>query len=659
MRRLLFLMFLFVAMPLRAQSVGGTIVLGGASVASNPAYSCSPLTVGDPTTGFGNQVINVPSVQRSSTCTNTGNALLAITSESTPGDTHFTFGTSNTCTAGTNLVPGANCVVAVVFTPTATISYTSSTVVTITGATGSPQTITLKGTGVNSGGGPPSGYTAPTSTTALIGYTGFSPLNISQLPAEGGTIGADTNFVHSSAGGISGGTGTAFFQCAGTAAAAAANALNSAFATNSSWRTDAGGQKNIISIDNKWLSLGSSAGFMGMFSINSPPSKCTLAQLFGAGSTIKINGSSTLAASKTGGADADIFYGYSSPGPGFATLDMTAGAPGTVTNLVTNLNSLSPAICGITIGANTGGGVVTSPDNVSLGHDNVIGSVFGTATENQDAWECAVFFQRTTGAIGWWDVKADSCGTINGPGNTPWSGGWPTVSSGCTGIATTGGFHAMDGIDGSGNYSVVEIPGAATGPVVIHFGNPLTATNSTTLAGNGHFAITGPDVCSLSTGNNTSTGAILCVPLSNPTAAAISGPRLGTSQAYWAVDQHNSGNTVNAAGTQGTFYSLTYCSNATRCPGIPQPTGIGQQELLMITPPPSSGTYTPTSYRFFHSMMNSPACTASTSFWCLTTGNVSLDGSWAVIPTNWGCLLGNDNGGTGSCRIVVLGVELR
>jgi hypothetical protein len=655
--KLLKLLLMLSLFSLCAYAQSGTVILGGASVASNPAYSCSPTTV-----AFGNQVINVPSVQQSSTCTNTGNALLSITSESTPSDTHFTFGTSNTCTAGTNLVPGGTCVVALVFTPTAVTAYSSSTVVTITGATGSPQTISLTGTGVSSGGGPPSGYTAPTSTTALIGYTGFTPLSSSNLPAEGGTVAADTNFVHTSAGGISGGTGTAFIQCAGSAAATTAHGINSGFATNASWRVDAGGQANIISIDDKWLSLGSSSSFTGMFAVDfTGAHTCTLEQLLGPGSSIQVNSSSTLKASKTGGSDADVFYGYPSPGPGFATLNMSAGAPGTVTNLIANLNSLSPAPCGVTLSGTSGGGVTTSPDNVSLGHDNVIGSVFGTSTENQDSWECVLFLQRTTGAVGWWDVKTDSCGTVPGPGSTPWSGGWPTISSGCTGIATTGGLHALDGIDASGNYAVVEIPAAATGPVVIHFGSSLTAINSTTLAGQGHFAITGPNLCAFSSGANIRSGVITCVPLSNPTATAFVVPRLGTAQGYYAADQHNSGNVVNAAGTSGLVYSMTYCPSATVCAGASQPTGIGQQELLMITPPPPSltGTWTVTNYRFFHSMMNVPACTGSTAFWCYTTGNVSLDGTLAVIPTNWGATLGNDNGGTGSPRTVILMVEIR
>lgn len=624
-----------------------TNIVGGAQVASVPAYSCSPLTL-----AFGNQVINVSSAQFSSICTNTGNAVVVLTSEVLSG-AGFTLGPSNTCIAALNIIPGGNCVVSVVFTPTALAAFSGSVVISATGATGSPQTVNLTGTGVNSGGGPPGAYTAPTSPTAQIGYSGFSPLSASQLPAEGGTIGVDTNFVHTSAGGISGGTGTAFIQCAGQVANNAAHALNAAFPVNSSWRVDAGSQKNIMTPNNKWLSLGSSSGFSAIFLVDFLVGhKCTLNNLVGPGFGALLNASNTMTASRTL-ADPNIFYAYASPGPGFAKVDMTTGTP-VITTIVANLNSLSNPPCGGGLLGGTGGGIVNGPDTIALGRDNILGSAFGTVL-NQNQWQCVVFYQAATGAIGWWNVGNDSMGSSGG---IAWTGGWPSCASACTGLSIGGGggIHAIDGVSADNNFFAIELPGIATGPVVMQLGTTSAHQAASQLSGNGHFAIIGNSICALSSGANPSTGAINCALLSAITTLSVTAGRLGTASAVFQPDQHNNGNGVSPSGG-GTWFTSSYCSVQPSCTNNAQPGGPGVQEILAVSPPPSSGAWTPTFWRFLHTFMNYAACSGQTAFWCETNGQPSWDQTIFIYPTNWGGLLGNDNGN--STRQVVDLAETR
>jgi hypothetical protein len=84
------------------------------------------------------------------TLTNTGTQTLAVSSIAVSGD----FSQTNTC--GTSVATGASCAIGVAFTPTAAGSRAGA--VTITdNASGSPQLITLTGTGVSATAGTPAG----------------------------------------------------------------------------------------------------------------------------------------------------------------------------------------------------------------------------------------------------------------------------------------------------------------------------------------------------------------------------------------------------------------------------------------------------------------------------------------------------------------------
>ena len=117
-----------------------TVALTGTGIAPAPAVSFSPTSL-----AFGNQTTNTTSAARPVTLSNTGTAALTITSISLTGTNATNFAQTNNC--GTSVAAGANCIINVTFTPSATGARTASLSVA-DNATGSPQTVVLTGTGV-------------------------------------------------------------------------------------------------------------------------------------------------------------------------------------------------------------------------------------------------------------------------------------------------------------------------------------------------------------------------------------------------------------------------------------------------------------------------------------------------------------------------------
>lgn len=90
---------------------------------------------------FGDQTVGVKSSAKTVTLSNNGNATLHIASIAASGD----FSQTNAC--GTQLNAGANCVISVTFTPSATGTHSGSLSVS-SDAIGSPDMVTLSGIGV-------------------------------------------------------------------------------------------------------------------------------------------------------------------------------------------------------------------------------------------------------------------------------------------------------------------------------------------------------------------------------------------------------------------------------------------------------------------------------------------------------------------------------
>ncbi|HEV2207408.1 MAG TPA: choice-of-anchor D domain-containing protein [Verrucomicrobiae bacterium] len=105
------------------------------------------------------QVVGITSAAQTVTLSNTGNALLSITSVATSGD----FAETNTCAS--SVVAGANCTISVTFMPMAAGSRTGTLTIT-DNASNSPQTVALSGTGEDFGVAVTSGTSATATVTA-------------------------------------------------------------------------------------------------------------------------------------------------------------------------------------------------------------------------------------------------------------------------------------------------------------------------------------------------------------------------------------------------------------------------------------------------------------------------------------------------------------
>jgi hypothetical protein len=109
------------------------------STGSAPVASLSPTSL-----TFASQAVGATSAAQAITLNNTGNAALSITSIGLSGANPGDFAQSNSC--GASVAAGANCTISVTFMSTA--NGTRSAAVTLTdNATGSPQSVSLTGTG--------------------------------------------------------------------------------------------------------------------------------------------------------------------------------------------------------------------------------------------------------------------------------------------------------------------------------------------------------------------------------------------------------------------------------------------------------------------------------------------------------------------------------
>jgi phosphatidylethanolamine-binding protein (PEBP) family uncharacterized protein len=97
---------------------------------------------------FGNQAVGVTSSAQSVTLTNSGNAVLTVSRIAVSGTNASDFAQTNNC--GTSVAAGANCTISVTFKPSAGGSRSAALAIT-DNAAGSPQSVSLSGTGVSTG----------------------------------------------------------------------------------------------------------------------------------------------------------------------------------------------------------------------------------------------------------------------------------------------------------------------------------------------------------------------------------------------------------------------------------------------------------------------------------------------------------------------------
>ena len=127
---------------------GGTKPLS--ALIDSPSATLSPLSL-----SFGSQPLESPSSTRTVILANTGSGTLIISSITVNGD----FTQTNNC--GANLAASKICTIGVIFSPTAKGTRTG-TLSILDNIAGSPQTISLAGTGASS-----ASTTSPSSNTAL------------------------------------------------------------------------------------------------------------------------------------------------------------------------------------------------------------------------------------------------------------------------------------------------------------------------------------------------------------------------------------------------------------------------------------------------------------------------------------------------------------
>jgi hypothetical protein len=162
-----------------------SISLSGTGVAQ-PTPNLSP-----PSMTFPSQALGSTSSAQAVTLTNSGATTLNITSITLTGANAADFAQTNTC--GSSVAGGANCTISVRFTPAA--SGTRTAALTLTdNATGSPQTVSLTGTGTASlvslsptslAFGNQSVGTTSTAQTLTLSNTGSATLSITSFALTG------------------------------------------------------------------------------------------------------------------------------------------------------------------------------------------------------------------------------------------------------------------------------------------------------------------------------------------------------------------------------------------------------------------------------------------------------------------------------------------
>jgi hypothetical protein len=160
-----------------------SVSLAGTGASTTPTVTVAPASL-----TFASQTLNTTSAPQSVTVTNTGTSTVTFTSFTISGENSgdYQLGTG-TCNPSGTLAAGANCTVAVTFTPTVA-GTRSATLAIADNATGSPQMVALTGVGstatvvisVPSGGS--------TTATSVPGGTAYYGLIITGAPGVTGTV---------------------------------------------------------------------------------------------------------------------------------------------------------------------------------------------------------------------------------------------------------------------------------------------------------------------------------------------------------------------------------------------------------------------------------------------------------------------------------------
>jgi hypothetical protein len=170
-------------------SLSGT----GTQTAAAAAAAAAVVSLSPTSLAFGSQPVGTPSTAQTLTLSNTGNAALSITSLALTGSNASDFAQTNTC--GSSVAAGSNCTISVTFKPSASGSRTASVGIT-DNASGSPQTVSLSGTGTGTAAlvslsptslafGNQAVDMTSTAQTVTLSNTGNAALSITSLALTG------------------------------------------------------------------------------------------------------------------------------------------------------------------------------------------------------------------------------------------------------------------------------------------------------------------------------------------------------------------------------------------------------------------------------------------------------------------------------------------
>ena len=155
-----------------ASATGMSTVTVTAAVVTAPVASLTP-----PSLTF-TSTTGITTAAQTATLTNTGNAALTIASIAVTGTNAADFAETSTC--GSSLAAGANCTISVTFTPASATSFSATLAVT-DNAAGSPQSVTLGGTGT----APPTFTVSSLTPTGTTSQTTAAIYTITITPQNG------------------------------------------------------------------------------------------------------------------------------------------------------------------------------------------------------------------------------------------------------------------------------------------------------------------------------------------------------------------------------------------------------------------------------------------------------------------------------------------
>ena len=172
---------------------------GGGGGSSSPPAPAPIVSFSTASLTFSQQDTGTTSTAQSVTLSNIGNASLSISNIALGGTNPGDFAQTNNCAS--SVAAGANCTISVTFTPTAAGSRSASLSIT-DNASGSPQTVSLTGTGVQpvvtfspsslTFGPEGVGLTSPPQTVTLLN-TGNSPVTFSGMTTYSGEFNQTNN----------------------------------------------------------------------------------------------------------------------------------------------------------------------------------------------------------------------------------------------------------------------------------------------------------------------------------------------------------------------------------------------------------------------------------------------------------------------------------